>query len=126
MNGWREEAQIRCTDHNIELNWQQDIVPTPIDPKSFDNVTSVLRESLSNAIRHASDKSVDIRIDGAEDALKISVSNRFENRQQNSGNGLDNIKERMIDCGGMCAISQNENLWQVEFAVVLRDPRQSP
>lgn len=126
VNGWREEAQIRCTDHNIELNWQQDIVPTPIDPKSFDNVTSVLRESLSNAIRHASDKSVDIRIDGAEDALKISVSNRFENRQQNSGNGLDNIKERMIDCGGMCAISQNENLWQVEFAVVLRDPRQSP
>tara|TARA_R110002124_G_scaffold2164_2_gene14293 strand:- start:178 stop:2235 length:2058 start_codon:yes stop_codon:yes gene_type:complete len=126
VNGWREEAQIRCTDHNIELNWQQDIVPTPIDPKSFDNVTSVLRESLSNAIRHASDKSVDIRIDGAEDALKISVSNRFENRQQSSGNGLDNIKERMIDCGGMCAISQNENLWQVEFAVVLRDPRQSP
>lgn len=126
VNGWREEAQIRCTDHNVELNWQQDIVPIPIDPKSFDNVTSVLRESLSNAIRHASDKSVDIRIDGAEDALKISVSNRFEGQQRKSGNGLDNIKQRMNHCGGMCAISQNENLWQVEFAVALRDPRQSP
>ena len=119
VNSWREEAQIRCTDHNVALNWQQNIVPAPIAAKSFDNVTSVLRESLSNAIRHASDREVDIRIDGDLNELKIGVSNRFMNPQHGEGNGLDNIKSRMLDCGGLCAISQKENVWQVELAVTL-------
>ena len=93
--------------------------PCTDSKKSFDNVTSVLRESLSNAIRHASDREVDIRIDGDLNELKIGVSNRFMNPQHGEGNGLDNIKSRMLDCGGLCAISQKENVWQVELAVTL-------
>ena len=126
VNGWREEAQIRCADHNVALNWQQSIAPAPMDAKLFGNVTSVLRESLSNAIRHASDKAVDIRIDGSEDKLEILVTNRFAGGGPGAGNGLDNIRQRLLDCGGVCAISQNNNLWQVEFAVGLRDTVKTP
>ena len=119
VNGWREEAEIRCADHNIELNWQQHIISAPIDAKSFDNVTSVLRESLSNAVRHASDKEVGIQINADLKELKIVVSNRFDGKQKGEGNGLENIKNRMLDSGGVCAISQNDNQWQVQFAVIL-------
>jgi signal transduction histidine kinase len=120
VNTWREEAQMRCTDHNIELSWQQNIVPAPIDAKTVDNITSVLRESLSNAVRHASDKEVGIRIHGEQDELKIVVTNRFQGQQQGEGNGLKNIKNRMRDSGGVCAISQNNNEWQVQLSVTLR------
>jgi signal transduction histidine kinase len=120
VNGWREEAEMRCADHNVELYWQQDIVPAPIDAKTVDNITSVLRESLSNAVRHASDKEVGICIDGKPDELKIVVTNRFHGQQKGEGNGLKNIKNRMRDAGGMCAISQNDNEWQVRLAVTLR------
>jgi signal transduction histidine kinase len=120
VNGWREEAEIRCADHRIDLTWQQNIVPAPMDAKSFDHITSALRESLSNAVRHASDKSVTICIDGAPDELKIVVANRAKGQQQPEGNGLDNIKNRMVECGGLCTISQLENVWRVELAVKLR------
>ncbi len=119
VNGWREEAEIRCTDHNIELNWQQNILPAPIDSKAFDNMTSVLRESLSNAVRHASHKEVGIQIDGNLDELKIIITNRFHGPQHLEGNGLKNIKTRMLDSGGICAISQNDNQWQVQLSVIL-------
>jgi signal transduction histidine kinase len=126
VNTWREEAQMRCTDHNIELQWQQNIVPVPINARAIDNITSVLRESLSNAVRHASDKEVRICIDGEPDELKIVVTNRFHGRQNEEGNGLKNIKNRMRDAGGVCAISQNNNEWQVRLSVTLRDRRQTP
>ena len=121
VNGWREEAEVRCVDHQIELDWQQDIVPAPIAAKCFDHITSVLRESLSNAVRHASDKAVRIRINGNPDELQIVVSNQFQGRQGCEGNGLENIRNRMLDAGGVCAISQNGNEWQVRLAVALRD-----
>lgn len=120
VNSWREEAELRCTDHDIELHWQQNIVPAPIDAKTVDNITSVLRESLSNAVRHASDKEVGICIHGKPDELKIIVTNRFQGQQNGEGNGLKNIKRRMRDSGGVCAISQKDNEWQVRLAVTLR------
>ncbi|CAA0122734.1 Sensor histidine kinase DesK [Halioglobus japonicus] len=121
VNGWREEAEVRCKDHQIKLDWQQEVVPAPINAKSFDNITSVLRESLSNAVRHASDKSVRIRINGDPEELKIVVTNQFHGGQQCEGNGLENIRNRMLDAGGVCAISQNDKEWQVRLAVTLRD-----
>ncbi len=126
VNSWREEAEMRCSDHNIELNWQQNIVPAPIDAKTADNITSVLRESLSNAVRHASDKEVGIHIRGKPDELKIVVTNRFQGRQNGEGNGLKNIKRRMQESGGVCAISQKDNEWQVRLAVTLRHRRELP
>jgi signal transduction histidine kinase len=121
VNGWREEAEVRCVDHQVELDWQQDIVPAPIAAKCFGHVTSVLRESLSNAVRHASNKAVKIRVNGNPDELQIVVSNQFQGRQTCEGNGLENIRNRMLDAGGVCAISQNGNEWQVRLAVALRD-----
>lgn len=122
VHGWREEAEIRCADHNIKLNWQQRVVPAPMNARTFDNVTSVLRESLSNAVRHTSNREVDIQINGDSNELKILVTNPFSDHPQENGNGngLENIRNRMHDSGGMCAISQIDKNWRVQLQVSLK------
>ncbi|MCL3817154.1 GAF domain-containing sensor histidine kinase [Aeromicrobium wangtongii] len=69
----------------------------------------VLRETLSNAVRHAGASSVSVHLDVAHDiCLTVEDDGRGlgpETGPQTSGNGLRNIRERADLLGGSCKVS---------------------
>jgi len=69
----------------------------------LDNAMQIVREAVSNAIRHGMAKSVDIRLDRDGPALVVTVMDDgggFDTTQARRGMGLDNMRERASRLGG--------------------------
>ena len=79
-------------------------VETAVDHEAGEQLMAVLRESLSNVIRHAHATSVDIEIAsaGAELVLLVSDNGVGPASSKGAGNGLRNMETRASSLGGAC------------------------
>lgn len=108
---WRSEAAERCDAAGIELGWTQ---PEHLDGVQLDsptrtNILRVLREALSNALRHARPTrvDVDVRLDGS--VLSLTMSDDGSAPPPSSwprGRGLVNIEQRVAELGGRSELRQ--------------------
>jgi signal transduction histidine kinase len=81
-------------------------VETAVDHEAGEQLMAVLRESLSNVIRHAHASSVDIEISsaGAELVLLVSDDGVGPASSKGAGNGLRNMESRASSLGGACEV----------------------
>lgn len=77
-------------------------VPTPVQQVAY----RVVQEGLTNAVRHAPDTPVDVRITRGEDQLRVEVRNGgpAPTCPLVEGNGLRGMRERVTSLGGTLAI----------------------
>ena len=77
-------------------------IETAVDHEAGEQLMAVLRESLSNVIRHAHASSVDIEISsaGAELVLLVSDDGVGPASSKGAGNGLRNMEARACSLGG--------------------------
>ena len=83
-----------------------------------------MRESLSNAVRHAAATSVvvDLEVD-VDDVLRVVVTDDgvgFDDERPTGGNGLRNLDARARELGGRCTIRSGPGsgttvTWEVPF-----------
>jgi signal transduction histidine kinase len=69
----------------------------------LDNAMQIVREAVSNAIRHGMAKSVEIRLDRDGPGLVVTITDDgggFDPTQARRGMGLDNMRERASRLGG--------------------------
>lgn len=79
----------------------------PIGPNRRHNVFLATRESLNNAVKHSRAREILLRISIEDGQLVILVQDDgqgFILEYAISGDGLGNLRKRMTDCGGNCAI----------------------
>lgn len=72
------------------------------------NVYRTIQEAVNNAIKYADANRISIAIEGANNQISIAVSddgNGFDPENAATGNGLQNMKKRIKDIGGTCAIT---------------------
>lgn len=95
---WRVEADQRLTAAHISLEWEQS------DPLDLDflqphaiNLGRILREALSNIIRHANASAVTIRILQDDVGLAISICDNgvgYDATKGARGRGVNNMQQR--------------------------------
>lgn len=123
---WQAECSGRCLDAGVTLDWQQQLEDGPdLPPRSFLHLTRVLREAVSNALRHAQPSRLTILIEpGAGGSLAITVANdgqlpAFDTWQP--ARGCQIMRQRVEGLGGQVNWQRQQDLWQVRWEVPLLD-----
>lgn len=102
---WRVEAAERTEAAGVRLSWQQS-GPTPhVSPTARQrlNLARVLREALTNALRHAAPEIVEISIEISPEHLIVHLShdgNISAPEIWRVGKGLSNMRTRIAELGG--------------------------
>jgi len=110
---WRLEMDERCTQAGIALQWQQpDAIPNRLlNVRQYNNMRRVLRELLTNAIRHAESPAlkVDVMIDSTQMTLTVTQhgGNTTMLSKWGSGRGTQHIRKRMADIDGECVMKHD-------------------
>lgn len=84
--------------HDVSIGFDFDCPPEVPDPRVADDLLALVKEAVSNALRHAGATSIDIRVALEGDRVRVSVSDDgsgFDTDQDSSGLGLDNMGERV-------------------------------
>ncbi len=106
---WRSEAERRLSDAGIRLEWQQDdddpIHELKLTQPQALNVTRILREGVSNVIRHANASRVWLSIRVQTDGLHIRLEDDGVGEPHKppcvSGRGLLNMQNRAKKLGAV-------------------------
>lgn len=100
---WRAESTQRLQSAGIELKW--DIPageqPVPVTPHAALHIGRILREALSNVLKHARATQVSIQMSQNHDELLLCIRDNGIGLPQTRGNrGMSNMKSRASALGG--------------------------
>jgi len=121
---WRLEALERCELANISFCWlwvelEKDI---EISPRLFLNLTLILRESLSNIVKHAQPNTAtfDLRVCDGELHLRIKNNGLKPSAQKlKLGKGLNNMRYRVEELSGRFGYQRLDSEFIIELSLPL-------
>ena len=121
---WEQEARQRCDAGGVTLEWQSSLVSldAQIDQRRIADLTRIIREAVSNALRHATPSLIRIKLSERDGSLAVSVENdgvgdhRDDSRE---GRGIGIIRQRAARLGGVAGIGVQQGLWWVNVRVPL-------
>lgn len=105
LDDWRAEVAERCEAADIALDWS---VPAEIPDQDLDGVAAldlsrILREVVSNAIRHAAPDHLQVAIACDERGMDLAISHAYSGDDPDAWRpslGLVNLRERSARLGG--------------------------
>ncbi len=121
---WRSEAADRCEAAGVTLDWRSpDSLPECwLSPVLTANAARMLREALSNALRHAQPTRIAVRLQIAEGLLSFTVEHTGqlpESVGQRPGMGLRNLQRRASEVGGEFSLQQQGALIRAQWQLPL-------
>ena len=113
LAGLRAETTERLSGSGITLSWsvKADDVHS-ISPKTIHALKSIIREAVSNIIKHAAATFASINIQCLDDVIYISIEdngNGLNKENVNFGNGLKNMKSRITGLNGILSLSKGKS-----------------
>jgi len=101
---WRQEIEQRLADAGIGLDWHQaaDLPDTVVKAGDALHLGRIMREAVSNAIRHAKPGQVKVRVDHDEQELALVIEDDgigFAGVPARIGKGLRNMRHRAEQLG---------------------------
>lgn len=101
---WREEVCRRCADAGVRCDWKQSLpVDDPVLPvRHHINATAILREAVTNALKHAAPEMVSVRVRGADQSLLLEIRDNGTEVAADgcAGRGTRNMRERAREVDG--------------------------
>ena len=118
---WRAECERRLADAGLHLLWQQDTHEGRrlTQPQAVD-LGRILREAISNAIRHAQAQEVEVQLELRLDGLRLRVTDDGlgNGEARRPGRGLRNMATRAERLGGkLHSGAQDPQGWCVEVHI---------
>lgn len=121
---WRAEIDARCAAAGVVLEWQQGKLPSlNLQPRIKAALGSVLREAVTNALKHASPAQVVVRVLADGEELELAVVNdgrRGDPAQWQEGYGLRSIRGRLHDLSGTLTITALDDVVSLQMSVPLK------
>ncbi len=109
--GWYGEVQKRLDAADIRFQWRQEVKSQQQMPHyRLRHITRMLREALSNVIRHAGANEVEIVIRQHDDVLELCIEDdgkAGDPADWKPGRGLNTIRYRLEKLGGRCRWQTN-------------------
>jgi signal transduction histidine kinase len=102
----QRETQQRCEAHKVALQWHapKRLHDCPFDARQHSNLQRMVREAVSNALRHSDATRLQIDIGQTQTELTLQVSNdnprHDSGKSDKPGRGMRNIKSRAEELGG--------------------------
>lgn len=105
LGQWRAEVDERCDSAQVQLRWQQpeQDLDLQLEPETLLHLQRLLRELVSNALRHARPTVLQVRFTLGGSTLSFSVENdgcRLPPASWKPGVGLKSIRYRVETLGG--------------------------
>lgn len=104
---WRNEIQERALSHKVGLNWDNQLeeeLGNVLSSRQHANLTRVLREAVSNALRHSGATELTVTLLRRQEELVITVQDNgsagHPEHWQDRGRGLAIIRSRMAELQG--------------------------
>lgn len=119
---WRMELEERCHTAGVPLQWQQpERVPALlVSPESQQQCQRVLREAVSNALRHAKPSAVSVDIEHQGDALRIVIENDgVPDSPVQHGRGTAIMQQRADELGALLERDHQGPCWRVSLSLSL-------
>lgn len=118
---WRAEAEGRCEAANCQLLWKQaaQLPELELAPRTKATLESVIRELVTNALKHAAPSHIKVEADSEASKLRMSVSNNGDIADPltwKDGYGLRNLRGRLEELGGNLSIAAGTNEVQLTIA----------
>lgn len=105
---WHAEMEERCLAAGMELVWEEHGLEEDrwLSARQHINLQRVLREAISNALRHASADRIELRIVADAEQFELTVRDHGQGIVSNHkpGHGLANMRRRMADLGGSLTV----------------------
>lgn len=100
---WRAEIIGRCAAADLHLVWNQpeDLPDRNMTAADALNLGRILREALSNILRHAEARSVVIGVNSVQDWYLISLDDDGHGKPRAPGRGMRNMRARASYLGGL-------------------------
>ncbi len=98
-----------CHAKNIALNFDvsKALAGMRLHPETRRNLLLIAKEALHNMAKYSGSPSVDVKIDAANEKLRVVIRDRgkgFDLQHSSTGNGLNNMRLRAEKLGGTCEI----------------------
>ena len=121
MLQWHEETAQRCEDHGTRLQWRAHPTGTVLAASEFSELTRILREAVTNALKHASTKQLSVVLDGEAGSLTMVIENDGATpaRENRTGRGLDIMASRARKLGGRFQHEHQADRWRVILGIPL-------
>lgn len=121
---WRAEADARCAAAGVALEWGQDVLPQfSLQPRIKAALGSVLREAVTNALKHAVPARVEVRAGVEGGRLLLAVANDGATGDPvhwQEGYGLRSMRSRLHDLGSALNIVAQGDRVRVQMSVPLK------
>ena len=91
----------------LRLDVARDLPPIALDAERRHGLFLAVREALNNAVKHSAAREILLRLRAADHRLEIELRDDgrgFDAAAQHDGEGLRNLRERMIALGGEARI----------------------
>jgi signal transduction histidine kinase/ligand-binding sensor domain-containing protein len=95
------------TPVNAAFDFTENIPALPITREAQRNILSTVKEAINNCVKHARANEILIALKLDNNTLRITVSDNGKGitKENNKGNGLRNMRQRVEHIGGSLAIS---------------------
>lgn len=105
---WRAETMVRLGQANIEAVWDHPDggVSTTLPARVFMQLTRILREAVSNVIKHSAAKRCSVQCTVADGSLRVMVKDdgRGIAADLQRGQGMSSMKRRAKKLNGQCLV----------------------
>ncbi len=122
VNQLCEHTQFRCRFHMSHLPGE-----VHVSSQIRHNISMAVKEAVHNVIKHAKASEIAVHMGFKDDLLAVSVQDDGCGFQANgtfSGNGLNNMKQRLEGIGGSCSVaSKPGNGTTVDLRLTVRPPK---
>lgn len=116
----RAETADRVEMLDLELDWRMDFIRTdPPRRASVQVIRAVVREAVSNALRHAGASRISVSVGTTGDLIRLEIADDgrgFATESINEGRGLGNMKARVEALGGSFSMSSGPSGTRLETA----------
>lgn len=102
----QRETLRRCEAHAVQLQWlqQDEIYNYPLAARQHSNLQRMMREVISNTLRHSDADQLQVEISEHDQHLTLRVNNNTQQKAAitafNPGRGMRNIRSRAEELGG--------------------------
>lgn len=119
----RQETVQRCEAASVSIDWQQpfDCLYQPLSPRIRVMLTAILRELVSNALRHGLPRHLLIRLQPAGDLLQLQLTQYGpcpNPELWQEGFGLRSLRGRLHELGGSMSLFRPEPE-QISFRLLI-------
>jgi len=112
IHNFVEKAQEAKNEIEFDFQIEKQLLPTQFTSVEGMNIYRTIQEAINNSIKYADAKHIKIEIQKQNSDIIILIADDgkgFDNSQIELGNGLNNMKKRISDCGGTIEFKTKSN-----------------